>query len=56
MVLAQAAFLREAVIFTDRGSLPGHPPDLVGVRAQLVEAQGGGQRRERVVLEQAAGL
>lgn len=43
-------------VYTDRGSLPGHPPDLVGVRAQFVEAQGGGQRRERVVLEQAAAL
>lgn len=41
---------------TDRGSLPGHPPDLVGAGSQLVEAQGRGQRRERVVLEQAAGL
>lgn len=41
---------------TDRGSLPGHPPDLVGPGSQLVEAQGRGQRRERIVLEQVAGL
>lgn len=45
-----------ALILTDRGSLPGHPLDLVGGRAQFVEAQGGRQRRERVVLEQAAAL
>lgn len=43
-------------MITDRGSLPGHPPGLVGGRAQLVEAQGGGQRWERVVLEQLASL
>ena len=41
---------------TDRGPLPGDPADLVGGRAQLVEAQGGGQRREGVVLEEAARL
>lgn len=44
------------LILTDRGSLPGHTPGLVGGRAQLLEAQGGGQRRERLVLEQLAGL
>ncbi len=37
-----------------RGSLPVHPPDLVGVGAQFVEAQRGGLRRKRLILEQTA--
>lgn len=43
-------------MLTDRGSLPGHPPGLVGGRTQLLEAQGRGQRRERLVLKQLSGL
>ncbi|KAG7217982.1 hypothetical protein INR49_008134 [Caranx melampygus] len=41
---------------TDRRPLPRHPPGLVGGGTKLVEAQGGWQRREGVVLEELPAL